>query len=164
MSNNYSENLKNGLLASVDYIAFTVTAPMTTAEVILMMGFSPAEFVELPRGGFGYKRQLKNESNGISVLFDGAEDMGIHVNITGKGVGSLLAAFHDTLLENNPFDDSLSSAMNETVLGLFFQEVLKVGHFSRIDAAIDDKGGNFSALAMCSIFMKIIKLFQNGVQ
>lgn len=33
--------------------------------------------------------------------------------------------------------------MNETVLGLFFQEVLKVGHFSRIDAAIDDKGGNF---------------------
>lgn len=141
MSNKFSENLKNGLLASVDYIAYTVTEPMTVSDVIMMMGFSPAEFIELPRGGFGYRRQLKNESNGISVLFEGAADMGIHVNVTGKGVGSLLSAFKSKL--DVTFDGSVYSAMDETVLGLFFQEVLKVGHFSRIDAAIDDKGGNF---------------------
>ena len=143
MSNKYSEKLKNGLNVGVDYIAFTVTAPLSVTDVILMMGFTLEEFVELPRGGFGYKRQLKNESNGISVLFDGAADMGIHVNVTGKGVGPLLCAFHNTLDCFNPFTDQISSAINETVLGLFFQAVLKIGHFSRVDVAIDDMGGKF---------------------
>ena len=143
MSDNFSENLKNGLCVSVDYIAYTVTAPVSVTDVILMMGFDPAEFVELPRGGFGYKRQLKNESNGISVLFDGGPDMGIHVNITGKGVVSLLYAFRDSLAAANPFDGASAAPMSEYILGLFFQEVLKVGHFTRLDVAIDDKGGAY---------------------
>ena len=143
MCNKYSENLKNGLLASVDYIAYTVTDPLSVDDVIRMMGFRSDDFIELPRGGFGYKKQLKCESNGISILYDGADDMGIHVNITGKGVGSLLESFKETLTEINPFDNSDASPVNETVLGIFCDKVMHVGHFTRIDAAIDDKGGNF---------------------
>lgn len=154
MTNKYSEDLENGLTVGIDYIAYTVTEPITVTEVILMMGFKPDDFVELPRGGFGYKKQLKNESNGISILYDGAEDMGIHVNITGKGIGSLLETFHSTL--DISFDGQNYSAMSEAVLGLFFQEVLKVGHFTRIDAAIDDKGGNYFSPD------NVFNLFQNG--
>lgn len=142
MHNKFSENLGNGLSISVDYIAYTVTDPLkTVTDVILMMGFVPDDFVELPRGGFGYKRQLKCEKNGISVLFDGAEDMGIHVNITGKGVGSLLEAYQDS---KAVYLDAVSYLpMSEQVLGLFFQDVLEVGHFTRLDTAIDDQGGRF---------------------
>lgn len=142
MCNKYSENLKNGLNVGIDYIAFTVTAPMSVSDVIMLMGFTPDKFVELPRGGFGYKRQLKNEATGISILFDGSEGMGIHVNVTGKAVGSLLSAFHESL-KKEEFDGVVYTAMSEAVLGLFFEEVLKVGHFTRLDTAIDDIGGKF---------------------
>lgn len=144
MSNNYKKELKNGLLASVDYIAFTVTdETYKVDDVIMMMGFVPADFVELPRGGFGYKCQRKSEETGISVLYDGAENMGIHVNITGQGVPHLLSAFQKSKKMVNPFDDHITTAIDETVLSMFFEEVLQIGHFSRVDAAIDDIGGSF---------------------
>ena len=151
----YTEELRNGLTVSVDYIAFTVIAPMSVTEVILLMGFVPDDFIDMPKGGFGYKKQLKNESNGISILYDGAEDMGIHVNVTGKGVGSLLQAFSEAQYENSPFDNMTAAPMSETVLGLFFQEVLKVGQFTRLDAAVDDFGGNFFSPA------QVFDLYEN---
>ena len=141
--NYYAEELSNGLIVSVDYIAFTVIAPMPVSDVILLMGFVPDDFIEMPKGGFGYKKQLKNESNGISILYDGAENMGIHVNVTGRAVGSLLQAFSTTQEIVSPFNNSSAAPLNDVVLGLFFQEVLKVGQFTRLDAAIDDFGGNY---------------------
>lgn len=151
----YTEELSNGLTVSVDYIAFTVIAPMSVADVILLMGFDSADFIEMPKGGFGYKKQLKNESNGISILYDGAEDMGIHVNVTGKGVGSLLQAYAAAQETKNPFDGSDTTPLNETVLGLFFQDILKIGQFTRLDAAIDDFGGNFFSPA------QVFDLYEN---
>lgn len=143
MSNKYSENLNNGLRISVDYMAFTITDDrFDVDDVIDMMGFEPEDFVLLPRGGFGYKKQRKNEKSGISVLYDGSENMGIHVNITGKGVPFLLESFYETLPKTE-FGGQIYSWMSEDVLSQFFQTVLQYGHFSRVDVAIDDEGGQY---------------------
>lgn len=144
MSKNYSKELKNGLRISVDYIAYTITDQrFGVDDVILMMGFDPEDFELLPRGGFGYKKQRKHAESGISVLYDGGNDnMGIHVNITGKGVPFLLDAFYTTL-GSTVFEGQVYTPMSEAVLGYFFQEVFKYGSFSRLDVAIDDEQGAY---------------------
>lgn len=127
----------------MDYIAFTIMDErFDVDDVIEMMGFESEDFILLPRGGFGYKKQRKNEKSGISVLYDGAENMGIHVNITGKGVPFLLEAFSKTLPKTE-FEGQIYSWMSEDLLSQFFQTVLQYGQFSRIDVAVDDEVGQF---------------------
>ena len=57
---NYSEEMKNRLSVSVDYVAFTVTAPLTLVEVIYFLGFDVDDFVDMPKGSNGYRKQKKN--------------------------------------------------------------------------------------------------------
>lgn len=140
----YSECLKNNLNVSVDYIAFTVTAPLSVVDVINFMGFSSNEFVDMPKGANGYKKQKRCHSNGISILFDGSSDMGIHVNVSGQGILSLLDSFRKKHSVPNPFNNMESVApLQEYLVGYFFQEVLKIGQFTRIDIAVDDYGMNY---------------------
>jgi len=137
-----SEDLNNKLITLIDYIAFTVLSPMSADDVIEFMGFDPLLFDEMPKGSNGYKHMKKCILNGISVLYDGAPDMGIHVNITGCGVSPLLEAFKETLASETPFGKGYD-LWEETVLARFFKQVLEIGKFTRIDTAIDDFGTNY---------------------
>lgn len=137
-----STNTENGLNVCIDYLGFTITAPWSVDDVIDFMGFDSALFEELPKGADGYKHMRKCPLNGIAVLYDGNEDMGIHVNVTGQGIAPLLEAFQENYASETPFGKGYD-LWNETVLSRFFKEVLEVGHFSRIDTAIDDFGANY---------------------
>lgn len=137
-----SVDLENGLKVNIDYLGFTITAPWSVDDVIDFMGFDSALFEELPKGSDGYKHMRKCPLNGIAVLYDGNENMGIHVNVTGQGIAPLLEAFQENFASETPFGKAYD-LWNETVLSRFFKEVLEVGHFSRIDTAIDDLGGNY---------------------
>lgn len=138
MGNN-TEYLQNGLRLSIDWIRFTVTEPMTVIQVIEFMGFSVGLFRDMPKGADGYRSQKKYDN--ISVLYDGKEDMGIHVNIAGSAVPLLMNAFKEKFKIDTPFGDGYD--MLETVLSVFCTEVLEIGHFTRLDIAVDDLGGNY---------------------
>lgn len=143
MENN-SLILNNGLHLVIDWISFTVTASMAVENVIQFMGFSSALFTEMPRGSNGYKHMKKYED--ISVLYDGFEDMGIHVNISGGSVATLLNSFKETLsVSDSPFGVAYD-LWNDDVFSRFCKEVLEIGSFTRIDIAIDDLGCNFYSM------------------
>lgn len=136
----------NGLIVGVDWLSFTVHAVDGVDDIITFMGFDLTDFKEMPSGSHGYKRMKKHEN--ISVLYDGAENMGIHVNITGSSITTLLEAYNNTLLIETGFGTMARDVYTweETTLSRFCLEVLKIGHFTRIDLAIDDHGMKYYSL------------------
>ncbi len=159
MENNYI--LENGLMVSLDWIAFTVETDknnISVEDVISMMGFHPDFFIKLPQGARGYRSMRKHTDYDISIMYDGAENMGIHVNITGKGVTALIAALGGSGLCETPFGvGRYVEEFGETLLGGFMRKVLEVGHFTRLDVAIDDFGCRFYS---CD---DVVEKFENGL-
>lgn len=133
-------NVNNGLVVGIDWLSFTVHANYTIDEVIEFMGFDLRQFRNMPNGSHGYKHMKKREN--ISVLYDGAENMGIHINIAGSSIATLLEAYKETLSVNSPFGKAYE-LWEETTLSRFLSEILKIGHLTRIDLAIDDYGTNY---------------------
>lgn len=72
--------LKNQVL--IDWLSWTVKTvdPYQAIEIsgLRCLAFQPCEY-----GGMGYKKSLR--SGNIVVFYDGAEDMGCHVSMTGQG-------------------------------------------------------------------------------
>lgn len=129
--------LHNNLTASIDWLSFTVHELPTPDSVIEFMGFDSTLFQEMPNGANGYKSMRKYEN--ISVLYDGRENMGIHVNVTGSSVGIVLDSFESVCSSDVPFG-------SDTVLSRFLSELLEIGKVTRIDLAIDDLGGKYFSL------------------
>ncbi|MEM4935341.1 MAG: replication initiation factor domain-containing protein, partial [Thermoplasmata archaeon] len=95
--------------------------PATWEKVVsevLEMDFG--QFTEL-KGNYGYK--LQKYSEGIRVYYDGNEDMGIHLQISGDGMRRLENR------KNFTWDSFLRNAF-------FFDAKI-----TRLDVAIDDKEG-----------------------
>ena len=131
-------NLDKALEVKIDWLSFTVHGSYSVDEVIEFMGFDLANLREMPSGANGYKRMKKYEN--ISVLYDGGENMGIHVNVTGSSIA--------TLLEITPFGDKAFElqSWNDTILSLFLTELLKIARITRLDLAIDDIGAEYYTL------------------
>ncbi len=144
MDNNL-EFMDNGLLVSVDWLSFTLSAFDNVEDVLSFLGFDPRYFLEMPKGANGYKRMRKYANYNISILYDGTEDMGIHVNVSGIGIHALLSAFRSTLRCDTPFGEGFN-LFDETVLSILLSEITKSGHLTRLDIAIDDKGANYYSL------------------
>lgn len=66
----------------IDWFAFTLKEE-NPQLVLKMIGFDRLTFVESKGGGMGYKRTLR--AGNIVVFFDGSENMGCHVSMTGQG-------------------------------------------------------------------------------
>lgn len=139
------EFMDNGLLVSVDWLSFTLLTFDNVEDVFLFLGFDPRYFLEMPKGANGYKRMRKYVNYNISILYDGTEDMGIHVNVSGSGIHALLSAFRSTLRCDTPFGEGFN-LWDETVLSSLLSEITKYGHLTRLDIAIDDKGVNYYSL------------------
>lgn len=135
-------NLSNGLQVCIDWLAFTVTDLQTVHDVSEFMGFNLVQFSQAPRGAMGYKTMYRLDGYPVSILCDGADDMGIHVNISGSAVAHCVAAYRNKLSEPTPFDGAalLVEDFTETALSKFLEDILKIGHITRLDLAIDDKG------------------------
>jgi phage replication initiation protein len=117
-----------------DWLEFTIHS-LNEEEVILqVLKLNLADFIELPKGRYGYKKQLA--LGHISVLYNGADDMGIHVILSGKGCRE-----YET---------------DSTLLELLDRIMLYDGKCTRIDMAMDDKTGDIIP------FDKIIEAIQEG--
>jgi len=115
---------ENTSLASlIDWCAFTLKDSDSLEKVLSVIGIPYQDFIEMPKGGLGYKRQLRNGN--IAIFEDGAEGMGIHIEMSGKGCREF---------------DSFTGNWR----GLFRRVHALSGHFSRLDVAIDDRLGMFS--------------------
>lgn len=139
-----TDTLTTGLKVSVDWLAFTFKGEsITVLDVIKFLGFDDSMFSLAPRGAMGYKSMLNLDGFHLSILYDGREDMGIHVNCSGSAVGYLLSRYASTHCSVNPFDGRDAFMVDElgsTVLTQFLTDVNKHATISRFDIAIDDIG------------------------
>ena len=112
--------LENQVL--IDWCGFTLPFddPWRAVE---LMGLSRGLFTELERGGMGYKKRL--QFNHISVYYDGSDNMGVHVEMTGKGCRDYEAHRQDWR-------------------HLFALVKLDKGHLTRLDIAIDTVDGSLT--------------------
>ena len=133
-------DLSNGLKVSIDWLAFTVTLYSSVDDVVQFVGLSPEQFKDMPNGANGYKRMMKY--NGISVLFDGTDNMGIHVSVPGSAVGIFFEAYKNSLCFDSPFGVAFD-LWDDTVVSKFFTALLQIGQLSRLDLAVDDIGAKY---------------------
>lgn len=74
----------------IDWIGATSKAADPIAAIFSILPYSRDSFFELPRGGLGYKSAISYLST--TIFFDGSEDMGAHLQITGQGCRALEAS------------------------------------------------------------------------
>jgi phage replication initiation protein len=108
----------------LDWAGFTFKRddPHSVAEIIGLESdlFTPSN------GGFsGYRKSLR--FGNISIYFDGREDMGCHVEMTGQG-----CRHYEGLYTENPWHNLIQSVLAEN------------GRFTRLDIAIDNVDGALS--------------------
>jgi phage replication initiation protein len=135
-----SEQMRNQLTASIDWLSFTVFDLETVDDVISFLGYSPQEFSSLPKGGMGYKSMMKLEGYPVSILYDGKEDMGIHVTISGKAIPEVVRSYRASQAIDTPFGQGFSVSFDSSFMIDFLRAVKEIGQVSRIDLAIDDFG------------------------
>lgn len=119
--------LKNGLRACVDWVeaTFIFVSPAQLISNILLL--DPSTFFP-GKGANGYRQCLCNGS--ITIYFDGREDMGVHLDMKGRGCREY---------EN----------YNKRSWKQLFEVMLSYqASFSRIDIAVDDFKGFFTVKGM----------------
>lgn len=111
--------MHQGLECIIDWLEFTIHELDEDETIKQVLKLNPADFMLLPKGRYGYRGQ--KASGHISVLYNGTEEMGVHVILSGKGCREYEA--YSTLLE------------------LMDRIILYDGKCTRIDMAMDDKTG-----------------------
>lgn len=110
------------LICLFDWISFTIKKNISIDYIISdFLKMNSADFIELDRGNYGYKRQIANGN--VRIYSDGKEDMGIHIQLSGQGCRQV------------------EESLNGDWLTLFKKIIEAEGTFSRCDIAIDDKTG-----------------------
>ncbi len=106
----------------IDWAGFTlrILDPQQAAGII---GLDPSLFSPFSFGFSGYRKSLR--CGNISIYYEGREDMGCHVEMTGQGCRQFEALF-----TGNPWPDLL-----QTVLAA-------QGKFTRLDVALDTVDGS----------------------
>lgn len=113
--------LENRVL--IDWAAFTFKDLFDPYEVISNIGFDKFEFEDVGHGQSGYKSSLK--CGNITVLFNGANGMGVHVIMSGQGCRQ----FDTVFLKANRWVCFLASVVGQG------------GNFTRVDLAMDNVDG-----------------------
>ena len=126
--------MNSGLQVIIDWFQFTIKELKVEDVIIDVLYMNLDDFVEVEKGNLGYKKQ--KICGNIRILYDGTENMGIHVIITGKGCR-----------EYEEKNDILE--LIDRINGYD-------GKISRIDVAIDDETGKIIP------FEKIIQDVREG--
>lgn len=106
----------------IDFASLTFLHINDPAQALQIIGLSESLFCESPIGALGYKKVMR--FGNISVYYDGSQDMGVHVSMTGQGCRQYEAQF-----TCNPW------------LWLIENTFLHNGQFTRLDIAIDNFDG-----------------------
>ena len=71
----------------IDWAGFTLKMS-NPRDVVYLLGLDPDLFAPFPFGFSGYRKSLR--CGNISIYYEGREDMGCHVEMTGQGCIPLL--------------------------------------------------------------------------
>lgn len=145
----------NGLLTSIDWLGFTLTDEENPETAIDILGYQLEEFTALTRGASGYRKQFRHCLYPVSVLYDGNEGMGIHVDITGSAITDVIKHYKNKHTSMTPFGTKATETkdFNLTVFANLLQEINHYGHITRLDLAIDDVGAKYYTLSDLSAIL-----------
>lgn len=135
------ENINN-LDVLIDWLGFTFFSFSNPYDVLHYLGFIESDFT-VSNGSYGYKSSLRHNIYPITILYDGTENMGIHVNISGSGFSVALDAYINSLKEMSPWGTYCFEYREEGYLISYLRYLNENVKFTRIDLSIDDKGCNY---------------------
>lgn len=153
-------NLNNGLYLLVDWLEFTIKKFMSLETAISHFGLNINEFNNDLKGAQGYKSRARHIIYPISFLYDGNDDMGIHVSVSGSAVSYFLDCYFKTYdCCDTPFGGVAYEVddFDDTILKDVLKDILDIGQITRLDLAIDDKGCTYYT---CE---EVFDIFQNGL-
>lgn len=137
------KELKNGLFVSIDWLSFTITSIASVDNVLRLLGYNRYDFDTMPHGGKGYKSMIRLNGYPVSVMFDGNDNMGIHVDISGSAMSEVIRSFKATLSTVTPFGIGYDIDFDSTFLCELISVIRKHGHITRLDLAVDDIGSRY---------------------
>lgn len=132
----------NKLEVSIDWLGFTVFDFSGPMDVVTWLGFNESDF-SLCNGGYGYKASLRHNLYSIVIFYDGNENMGIHIDISGSAVSPAVDSYIDSCKEPTPFGGYAVEYQEEGYMMAYLRYLNECAKFTRLDLAIDDKGGNY---------------------
>lgn len=144
------DTTKNGLRISVDWLSFTIKTFTDWKTLSDYFGLSLEHFQDDMIGSYGYKKRARHMLYDISFLYDGNDDMGIHVDVSGSAVGYFLQCYlNKNTCAVTPFGSVAYevTSFDDTVLSDLLKDILDMGQLSRLDLAIDDIGCNYYTLS-----------------
>lgn len=99
--------LARNLVCSIDYLAFTILDEAYNYESgINEFGFSVSEFRDCGPGRNGYQKMYKYYNGGITVYVAGRNDMGIHFEVSSKGIATFVEHFQKICMIDVSFEES----------------------------------------------------------
>lgn len=128
-----------------DWFAFTLKEE-SPEKVIKMIGLDKLTFTESKGGGMGYKRTTR--AGNIVIFFDGSENMGCHVSMTGQGCRQF---------------EQLYPSPNRWKMFFILLNKLQA-NFTRLDIACDNVDGilDLNKLETCIELKQIRSRFRAG--
>lgn len=114
------------LTSSVDWFSCTFLVETEPMEIIRILGLKPELFKQMKHGGSGYRKGWF--FNNIKVLYDGNENMGVHVDMTGQGCRNY---------------EKYSELTWQDLFIRFSVHYVAMVNVTRIDIAVDDFKGYF---------------------
>lgn len=112
------------LKALIDWLEFTVHDLAVDTIINLILKLDPKDFMDLPKGRYGYRKQKIWNAGTIFLLYNlesGHDKMGVHIIITGQACRQYEA------------NKSIAGIINNA------RRTLAKHKFTRIDIAIDDQ-------------------------
>ena len=113
---------------SFDWFSFTLKGK-SLDKVISDLGLCPDDFEVRGFGRFGYRSMITHVVYDICIMFDGTDDMGIHVVVSGGSIRFFMNCFMSVNGKKTPFDTYATDVYDDEFKH-FCAYVLKYGSFS----------------------------------
>ncbi|MHB8121337.1 MAG: replication initiation factor domain-containing protein [Desulfuromonadaceae bacterium] len=138
--------------ALVDWFAFTLPLVRCPDEAVKISHLDCFDFQPCDFGGMGYKKSLR--AGNVVVFYDGAENMGVHISMTGQGCRQ----YESIKGTKNCWEQLFLSLHN---LNHITPDTVK---FKRLDVAIDNVDGQLCLDALESSIRanEVRSIFKGG--
>lgn len=156
---NRSEIVENGLVIGIDWLSFTLPPDesLSVADTSFLLGFHPDDFTMSSKGANGYRTMHILSGANLRILSNGNKEMGIHVDVSGSAISTLLSAWRKKITHSTPFGTDAVSLpdFTYTVLLDLLDTLFKMhASFTRIDLSIDDIGCHYYS---CDDVLRLIE-------
>jgi len=132
-----------------DWLSFSVKKENELWDVIKMLGLQKAEWTQI-YGFYGYKNRMYN--GGISIMYDGTEDMGFLVEMSGQGCRTFETIGNGDYEKVFNYIKSKPDIVNITRLDIAFDDHTGIFNIDRLYRDTDER--NFISRSECHEIVK----------